>query len=102
MDVEKQVIIIWAATTGKVDDVPVENVRRFEAELLRFVENSHPGLLSAIREKKALTDEIKADLEQALKDFRDRWAEETNVAARPATTVAASTQAAGQTTAAGA
>jgi F-type H+-transporting ATPase subunit alpha len=69
-------------------------VRRFEAELLRFIENSHPGLLSAIREKKALTDKIKADLEQALKDFRDRWTEDTAVAARLATTVA-STQAAG-------
>jgi F-type H+-transporting ATPase subunit alpha len=96
-------MIIWAATTGKIDDVPVENVRRFEAELQRFVENSHPGLLSAIREKKALDDEIKADLEQALNDFRDRWTEETNVAARPATTsTAAPTPATGQTTAAGA
>jgi len=89
MDVEKQVLIIWAATAGKVDDVPVEDVRRFEAGLLKFVENSHPGLLQSIREKKSLTDEIKADLEQALKDFKERWNEEANVATRPATTVAA-------------
>jgi len=94
MDVEKQVLIIWAASNGFVDDVPVENVRRFEAELLRFAENSHPGLLQAIREKKAITDEIKADLQQALKDFKDRWNEETNVATRAATTVAAQTSAA--------
>jgi hypothetical protein len=59
-------------------------------------------LLQAIREKKALTDEIKDDLEQALKDFKDRWTEQTAVAARTASTVA-STQATGaQTTAAGA
>jgi F-type H+-transporting ATPase subunit alpha len=64
---------------------------------LRFIENSHPGLMTAIREKKALTDDIKSDLEQALKDFKDRWAEEANIAARPA---AASPAA--QTTAAGA
>src|ERR671916_758889 len=56
MAVEKQVLVIWAATTGKVDDVPVEDVRRFETELLRFVENSHPGLLQNLREKKAITD----------------------------------------------
>ena len=93
MGVEKQVIIIWAATNGKVDDIPIENVRRFESEFLRFVENSHPGLLSAIREKKALTDEIKADLEQAVADFKERWAEETNIAARPATTVASASAA---------
>ncbi|HKQ51715.1 MAG TPA: hypothetical protein VJT74_05055, partial [Pyrinomonadaceae bacterium] len=100
MDVEKQVLIIWAATSGQVDDVPVENVRRFEAELLRFIENSHPGLLQAIREKKALTDEIKADLQQALKDFKDRWSEEANVAAKASATAPAQTSAA-QTTAAG-
>lgn len=89
VDVEKQVLVIWTATTGHVDDIPVENVRRFEAELLRFVENSHPGLLQAIREKKALTDEIKTDLEQVLRDFKERWAEGTNVATRAASTVPA-------------
>jgi F-type H+-transporting ATPase subunit alpha len=76
MDVEEQVLIIWAAINGHTDDVAVENVRRFEAELLRFVENSHPGLLQMIREKKAINDEIKADLQQALADFKERWAEE--------------------------
>src|SRR5207248_2171373 len=60
MPVEKQVIIIWAATSGYLDDVPVDQARRFEAELAGFIENSHPGLLAALSEKKALTDEIKA------------------------------------------
>src|SRR5918911_740736 len=82
MDVEKQVLVIWAATNGYTDDIPVEDVRRFATELLRFAENSHPGLLQAIREKKTITDEIKADLQQALKDFKDRWAEEANAATR--------------------
>ena len=76
MDVEEQVLIIWAAINGHTDDVAVENVRRFEAELLRFVENSHPGLLQTIREKKAIDDAIKADLQQALTDFKERWAAE--------------------------
>src|SRR5205823_682835 len=58
MPVEQQVLIIWAATSGYLDDVPVDQCRRFEADLLNFVENSHPGLLNALREKKALTDEI--------------------------------------------
>src|SRR6185312_2550593 len=73
MSVEKQVLVIWAATNGYVDDVAIENVRRFESELLQFVENSHPGLLQAIREKKALNEEITADLKQALADFRTSW-----------------------------
>src|SRR5437868_3344205 len=100
MDVEKQVLVIWAATNGYVDDIPIENVRRFESELLRFAENSHPGLLQSIREKKTITDEIKADLQQALKDFKDRWAEEMNVATRSAANAPAQTSSA-QTTAAG-
>src|SRR6201981_1989119 len=45
MDVEKQVLIIWSATNGFADDVAVEDIRQFEAELLRFIENSHPGVL---------------------------------------------------------
>jgi len=84
MDVEKQVVEIWAAINGYIDDIPVENVRNFEAGLLKFVENSHPGLLTSIREKKAITDDIKADLEQALKDFRERWTEETKISTRTA------------------
>jgi F-type H+-transporting ATPase subunit alpha len=82
-EVEKQVLVIWAASNGFADDVPVEDVRAFEAELLKFVENSHPGLLQAIREKKNLTDEIRADLTQVLKDFKENWNER-----RAATTTA--------------
>jgi hypothetical protein len=52
---------------------------------LKFVDNSHPGLLSSIREKKSLTDEIISDLKQALADFKDRWAEANNAAAAPST-----------------
>jgi F-type H+/Na+-transporting ATPase subunit alpha len=73
MDVEKQVLVIWAATNGYTDDIPVEDVRRFESGLLKFVESSHPGLLADIAEKKTLTDEIKAGLKQVLEDFKDEW-----------------------------
>jgi len=83
MGVEKQVLVIWAATKGYVDDIAIENVRKFESELLQFVENSHPSLLQSIREKKALTEEITADLKQVLQDFKELWKErsQTPVAA---------------------
>jgi F-type H+/Na+-transporting ATPase subunit alpha len=84
VDVEKQVLVIWAATNGHTDDIPVDQARRFESDLLRFVENSHPGLLRAIAEKKSITDEIKNDLSQALRDFKDQWGETTAVSPRPA------------------
>ena len=80
MEVEKQVLVIWAASNGYADDIPVDDVRDFEAELLKFVENSHPGLLQAIREKKSLTDEIKTDLEQVLQDFKETWSEKRTAA----------------------
>ena len=71
MDVEEQVIVIWAATNGYVDDIPVEEVRNFEAELLKFIRNSHPGLVQSIREKKTLTPEIISDLQVAMKDLKE-------------------------------
>ena len=81
MPVENQILVIWAVSNGYADDVAVEDVRRFEADLLKFVENSHPGLAQSIREKKSLTDEITADLKQALSDFKDIWKERTSAAA---------------------
>jgi len=73
MDVEKQVLIIWSAINGFTDDIPVEDIKKFEAELLSFIENSHPGVMQKLREKKAFTDEITADLETSLKDFKLSW-----------------------------
>jgi F-type H+-transporting ATPase subunit alpha len=101
IDVEKQVLIIWAASNGFLDDVPVDQSRRFESELVRFMENAQAGLLQRIREKKALTDDIKADLKQALTDFKDNWnLNDSTAVATTGTPAAAST--ATQTNAAGA
>jgi F-type H+/Na+-transporting ATPase subunit alpha len=81
MDVDKQVLVIWAATNGYVDDIAIDDVRRFESGLLSFVENSHPGLLADIKEKKSLTDEIKSGLKQVLEDFKDIWQQQQETAA---------------------
>src|SRR5678815_2626725 len=85
--VEKQIIIIYAATNGYTDDVAVDDVRRFETSLLKFVENSHPGLLSDIKEQKSLTEDIKAGLRQVLDDFKVEWqnqSTDTDFATTPA------------------
>ncbi|GIU81824.1 MAG: F0F1 ATP synthase subunit alpha [Acidobacteria bacterium] len=74
MEVEKQVLIIWAGTNGYVDDVAVEDIRKFEKEFLNFVENSHPAVLEGIRTKKALDDNLIAAMRQAVEDFKaTRW-----------------------------
>jgi F-type H+-transporting ATPase subunit alpha len=68
--VEKQVLIIYAGTNGVLDDLPVDQCRAFETELYKFVENAHPGILSTIREKKTLDDELKNTINAALKEFK--------------------------------
>src|SRR5690606_39257518 len=73
LPVEKQVLIIYAATNAWLDDIPVESIRAFEAELYRFADNAHPGLLHQIREKKVLDDAVKSDLNRLLKEFKERF-----------------------------
>jgi F-type H+/Na+-transporting ATPase subunit alpha len=71
--VEKQVVIIYAGTQGMLDDLAVEQVRPFEAELNRFLDSSHPGLLQEIRDKKALDDQVKGKLNSVIKEFKERF-----------------------------
>src|SRR5215218_10088580 len=69
LGVEKQVIIIYAATKGHLDPVAIENVHRYEEGLFRFLEASYPTVLTTIVEKKQIDDQIKTDLNQTLKEF---------------------------------
>ncbi len=68
--VEKQVAIIFAGSNGFLDDVPVEDIRRFEAELYQFMDNNKADVLQAIREKRELNDDIKGKLKAALTEFK--------------------------------
>jgi F-type H+/Na+-transporting ATPase subunit alpha len=68
--VEDQVVSLWAGTTGQLDDVPVEDIRRFEAEFIDYLRRSYGGLMTAIRETKDLTDDNVATLKEATDRFR--------------------------------
>jgi F-type H+-transporting ATPase subunit alpha len=68
--VEEQVISIWAGTTGQLDDVPVEDIRRFEAEFLDYMRRQQAGLMTSIRETKNLTDDDVTTLKDAMDRFR--------------------------------
>ena len=57
--VEKQVAIIFAGTNGVLDDLPLDQIRAFEQELYRFLENAHPAILTTIKEKKTIDDDLK-------------------------------------------
>ena len=72
--VEQQIALIFAGTNGFLDDVPVERVQSYERELHQFLETRYQAVLAAIREKKSLDDQIKADLGAALKEFVAQFA----------------------------
>ena len=68
--VEKQVVSIWAGSEGYLDDVPVEDVGRFEREFLDQLQRSRPGVLDAIRETGQLSDDTVASLKDAIEEFK--------------------------------
>jgi F-type H+-transporting ATPase subunit alpha len=80
LPVEKQILIIFAGTNAYLDDLPVEQCRKFEAELYRFVENAHRPLLEEIKAKKALDDDLRSKLNSVIKEFKDRFLAETPAA----------------------
>lgn len=68
--VEDQIAIIYAATNGYLDSIPVKQVRRYEAEMLQFLKQKYPNILKDIREKKALSDDVKKALVSGLNEFK--------------------------------
>ena len=81
LPLEKQVLIIYAANQGFLDDLPVDQCRDFEQELYKFVENAQPAILSGIREKKILDDDLKNRMNAALKEFKPRFVQSKATAA---------------------
>src|ERR687893_55569 len=67
--VEREVVSIWLGTTGKLDKVPVPEVRRFEREFLDYVARNHGGVFDGIRQSRALGDDAVSGLERAVEDF---------------------------------
>jgi F-type H+-transporting ATPase subunit alpha len=68
--VERQVVSVWAGTTGQLDEVPVKDIRRFEKEFLDYVEHRHKGIYDAIVSSGQLSEETTQSLEQAIGDFK--------------------------------
>jgi F-type H+-transporting ATPase subunit alpha len=79
--VEKQVLIIYAGTNGFLDSTELSDVARYEQELYRFAEGRHPGVLTAIAEKKALDDALKGQIGALLKEFGEQFAAQSKAAA---------------------
>lgn len=73
MPVEEQVAVIYAGVNGFLDDIPVEQVRRFEAEYLQFLRSAHPEILRQIREKKEIPEDLVAEMNKAISEFKENF-----------------------------
>jgi len=69
----KQILIIFAGTNGYLDDLEVEQIRSFEAELYKYVESANPKLLQTIMEKKNIDDALKAEFKKTLDEFKQTF-----------------------------
>ncbi|MEU5947956.1 F0F1 ATP synthase subunit alpha [Micromonospora sp. NPDC047465] len=85
--VQEQVVSVWAGTEGKLDDIPVGEVRRFESEFLQYLRHKHEGVLAGIADNK-WDDEIVGSLDRAITEFKQLFlgkADERRINEAPAT-----------------
>src|SRR5512135_2268247 len=70
MPVADQVLSIYAGTQGSIDDIPVEAVKKFEEEFLRYMRDRKADVVKELAQKKAIDDDMKAKLTAAIEDFK--------------------------------
>jgi F-type H+/Na+-transporting ATPase subunit alpha len=78
----KQILIIFAGTNGLLDDMAIDQVRDFEAELYKFVDTANPGLLRTIMEKKVLDDALKAEMTKVIKQCKETFVQQKQAAGK--------------------
>ena len=81
MALEQQILVIWMGTKGFVDDIALEEVKKFERGLIAFVENSRPGLFEKIRKAAKLDNELEEEMRAAVTEFKERFQAEARSAA---------------------
>ena len=84
LSIDKQVMILYAATNGHLDDIDIKDVARYEREFFSYMNINHPDIGTDIAKEKKLTDDIKKRLDDAITTFMDNFApsEESEVVAR--------------------
>jgi F-type H+/Na+-transporting ATPase subunit alpha len=73
MATEDQVVSVWAGTNGRMDDVPVNDIRRFERELLDFLHRKHQGLMTSIKEGAKMSDDTIQAIDDAVAEFKRQF-----------------------------
>jgi F-type H+-transporting ATPase subunit alpha len=88
LPVEKQVMIIFAGANKYLDDLPINECRRFELELYPFLDTNYSALLNTLREKKAFDDALRAEAMKALDNFKESFKASMSAAAAATATAA--------------
>ncbi len=73
VDVEKQVVIIYAVVNNYLKKIPVDDIREYEKDLFTYLDESHPDILASIRDTKELTAENEKALKDVLKEFAEKF-----------------------------
>ena len=73
MPVEKQILIIYAGTNGFLDEFAVDLLKKYEDELLKFVENRHPDVLKTIKDKKKIEEDLEKKVQDVLTEFKTEF-----------------------------
>ena len=67
--VERQVVSIYLATNGYMDEVPVVDIKRFEKEVLEFIEVKHNEIFESIKKEKVLSDDVETKVKKVVEEF---------------------------------
>jgi F-type H+-transporting ATPase subunit alpha len=78
MPVAEQVIIIYTVTNGHLDDLPVDNLRRFEEEYLNFIDSNYAEIKEEIVESGKLSDDLRDKLDEVVAEFKDMFQVQEN------------------------
>ena len=70
LPVEDQIMVLFAGTHGHLDDIPVEAIKRFESDFLRFIRDKKGDIKNELKEKKVIDDTLKQKLSDAIKEFK--------------------------------
>ena len=74
---EREVVSVWSGTSGQLDDVPVEDIRRFDAEFLGYIQREQPGILETIRQTSDLSDDTITTLTSSINAFKRQFTTHT-------------------------
>jgi F-type H+-transporting ATPase subunit alpha len=70
---EREVVSVWSGTTGQLDEVPLEDIRRFDSEFLAYMDRSAPEVFDAIRTTSDLSDDTVSVLEKSVREFKKQF-----------------------------